>query len=68
MLLLLTVSMYTMLSTTNNQNIQYLVASFDCTSWISYSLLQRIGTIALDNTTADISVEDQLQPPLDMVK
>ena len=37
---------------------------------MSYSRLQRLGNIAQENTTnqtADVLVEDQLQPPLDMV-
>ena len=34
---------------------------------VSYSFLRGLGNIAQENTTADILVEDQLQPPLDMV-
>ena len=34
---------------------------------MSYSFLQGLGNIAQENTTADISVEDQPWPPLDMV-
>ena len=45
----------------NNQNIPYLVAIVDCT------LVEGLGNIAQENTTADILIEDQLQPPFDMV-
>ena len=43
-----------------------------CCCWlhpcrVSYSFLQGIGSIAQENTTADILVEDQLRPPLDML-
>ena len=34
---------------------------------INYSFLQGLGNIAQENTTEDILIEDQLQPPLDMV-
>ena len=59
--------MYTMLSTM--QNMPYLAASIDYLCRVSYSLHQRHGNIAQENTTnqtANILVEDQLQPPLDL--
>ena len=34
---------------------------------VIYSFLRRLGNIALENTTADILIEDQLWPPLVMV-
>ena len=57
---LLTVPMHTTMSTTNNQNIPCWL--YPCK--VSYSLLQRI---VQENTTKDVSVEDQLWLPLDLV-
>ena len=59
--------MYTMLSTNNNQNLPYLVAIVDCTHIGLAKRPSRTYNITQENTTADILVEDQLWPPLDMV-
>ena len=64
----LTVPMYTMLSTSKYQNIPYFAAIVGCTQIIGYlQFPSRIGNIVQENTTADILIEDQPQPPLDMV-
>ena len=66
LLLMLTVPMYTMLSRISN--IPYLVANVDCTLTGSATLPFRTSNISQENTAADILIEDQLWPPLDMVK
>ena len=39
----------------------------DCTHVVSARFLQGLGSIAQENTTAGILVEDELGPPLDML-
>ena len=47
------------------QNMPYLVALHLC--WVSYYFLRGLGNIAQTNTIADILIEDQLRPPMDMI-
>ena len=49
------------------QNIPYLVAIVVCSHRVSYSFLRELSNFTQENTQADISIEDQLRPPLDMV-
>ena len=59
LLLLLTVSVYAMLSRISEH---YISCCCDCFH------LRELGNIAQENTAADILIADQLQPPLDKVK
>ena len=49
------------------QNIPYLVAIVDCTRIGSATgFFLGLGNTAQENITANISIDDQLRPPLDM--
>ena len=69
LLLLLTVLMYTTLSTTKYHNIPYIVAIVDCThvgpAIASFKDSCNNAQENTTNQTADVLVKDQLQSPLD---
>ena len=64
LLLLLTAPVYIMLSIRTYHTLLLFTASI---ARGSAGFLRGLGNIAQEKTTADILIEDQLQPPLDML-
>ena len=66
LLILLTISMYTMLSTTKHQNIPYLVLVYSTHAGSATASLG-FGNIAQENTTADILTDILMDLLKDMI-